>query len=64
MAAKSTMTACNSHQDNSQIWAWIALITSIPWVMLLAMCVANFVIVYRYCALKKGIDYFEMADIL
>ena len=47
-----------AHQNNDQIWPWISaatLITSMPWVLLLAMCVANAIIVYHYCALKRGI---------
>ena len=55
------MSACSdegAHQNSDQIWPWISaatLITSIPWVLLLAMCVANAIIVYRYCTLKRGI---------
>ena len=58
--AQSTMSSCieGACQSNGQIWPWIAaatLITSIPWVLLLAMCVANAVIVYRRCSVKRGI---------
>ena len=55
--AQSSMSACSEgvHQNNDQIWPWISAATSISWVLLLAMCVANTIIVYRYCALKRGI---------
>ena len=54
------MSSCSegARQSNGQIWPWIAaatLITSISWVLLMAMCVANAVIVYRRCSVKRGI---------
>ena len=61
MTAQSTLSASSdegAHQNSDQIWPWISaatLITSIPWVLLLVMCVANAIIVYRCCSLKRGI---------